>query len=231
MKRTATLLRLANLAALAGVLAACGGPAPLPDPRTLVNTAGVRVNADPQEMEVVDEFVRRSLEDIQRDPSFMLILQAVGAPVRPWEELRVNQAADSVWISLERGASDAVSPYQIYGHLHLMARRGEMAEWLPEAEGAEGFELERAILERIADVWLYGRAIYDAAPYAPLDELLWASQAGYLDEYILTARGDEFPEARQEFEAARGDRLDAYRDWFEETFESRPPGLRSGSGS
>lgn len=231
MNRYATPFRLANLAVLAGLLAGCAGPAPLPDPRTLVNSSGVRVNADPQEMEAVDEFVRRSLEDIQRDPSFMLILEPVDAPVRPWEELRVNQAVDSVWISLERGAADAVSPYQIYGHLHLMARRGEMAEWIPEAEGAEGYELERIILDRIADVWLYGRAIYDAAPYAPLDELLWASQAGYLDEYILTARAEEFPEARQELESERGERLDAYRSWFEQTFEARPPGLRSGSSS
>jgi len=221
--------RLAPLVALAALLAACGGPAPLPTPRPLVNFSGIRVNADPERMEVVDEFVRRAMENIERDPSFWIITQPRDSIVLPWEGLDVNQAADTAVVLLQRGAVDALTPYQIYAHMHLMARRGVVGEWIPEAADTEGFDLERIILGRIAEVWLYGRAIYDAAPYAPLDELLWASQAGYLDAYIVTARGDEFPEARERFVASEGGRLEEYRAWFREAFATEPPGMRSGS--
>lgn len=220
--------RTVPLLVLAAALTACGGPAPLPTPRPLVVFSGARLNADPVRMEVVDEYVRRALENIERDPSFWIILQASDSTVFLWEGLEVNAAADTAAVSLERGASDAVGPYQIYAHLHLMAQRDDLEEWLPEAVGAEGFELERAILQRISEVWFYGRALYDFAPYAPLDQLLWSTEAGYLDAYILTARGDEFPEARQRWEAAELGEGEEFRTWFRETFERSAPG--SGSG-
>jgi hypothetical protein len=229
MNRRFRSFRWAPFLALAAVLSACGGPAPLPAPRPLVNFSGVRVNADPERMEVVDEFVRRAMENIERDPSFWIITQPQDSIVLPWEGLNVNQAADTAVVLLQRGAVDALTPYQIYAHMHLMARRGEVGEWIPEAMDTEGFELERVILGRIAEVWLYGRAIYDAAPYAPLDELLWSSQAGYLDAYIVTARGEEFPEARALLAATDERRLEEYQAWFRETFDTDPPGMRRSS--
>jgi len=229
MIRRSRSFRWAPLLASVALLSACGGPAPLPSPRPLVNFSGIRVNADPERMEVVDEFVRRALENIERDPSFWIITQPQDSIILPWEGLDVNQAADTAIVLLQRGAVDALTPYQIYAHLHLMARRGEVGEWIPEAADTEGYDLERIILERIAEVWLYGRAIYDAAPYAPLDELLWSSQAGYLEAYIVTARGEEFPEARARLVATEAGRLEEYRSWFQETFATPPPGMRSGS--
>ncbi|SVC32725.1 uncharacterized protein METZ01_LOCUS285579, partial [marine metagenome] len=48
----------------------------------------------------------------------------------------------------------------------------------------------------------------------------------YLDAFILTARTDEFEEERKEWIEANPEGPDEYRQWFIETFEREPPGLR-----
>lgn len=227
MSRLLTPLRTSLLLAVTTALAACGGQAPLPTPRPLVIPSGIRLNADRDRMEEVDNYVRRALENIDRDPSFLIRLEARDSVTLLWQDLEINAAADTAVIGLQRGASDAQTPYQIYAHLRLMAQRGQIADWIPEAEGLEGFPLERAILQRIADVWLYGRAIYDAAPYAPMDQLLWTTEAGYLDAFILTARPEEFPEERERWLQEDGGAADGFRNWFRQTFATNPPGTQA----
>jgi hypothetical protein len=104
-------------------------------------------------------------------------------------------------------------------------------EVLPEAVDAEGYELERAILSRISDAWLYGRAVFDIPPYAPLDELLFSHENGYLDAFILTARPEEFEEGRAAWLQENPGREEEYRGWFLQTFEMEPPGLRQSEGN
>jgi len=123
--------------------------------------------------------------------------------------------------------ADSEIPAQIYGHLHLMAKMGRLEEFLPEAATATGFQLERAILERVADAWLLGRTVYDFSPYAPLDELIYAREAGYLDAFIFTARPEDFAEARAKWARENPGRSDEYRTWFLKTFNREPPGLRT----
>ena len=89
-----------------------------------------------------------------------------------------------------------------------------------------GYPLERAILSRLSDAWLYGRAAYDIPPYAPLDELLFSKENGYLDAFIFSARPEEFEEERSTWRQENPGRQEEYRRWFLETFEIEPPGLR-----
>jgi hypothetical protein len=135
--------------------------------------------------------------------------------------------ADSAEIALEtRKSLEARLVYEIYAHYHLMKEFGRLEEFLPGAGDEEGFSLERAILARVADAWLLGRAVYDAEPYDPLEEILYANENGYLDALILTARGDEFQEERQAWLQDDPEALERYRSWFVETFTREPPGLR-----
>lgn len=223
MSTVAHPLRLSLALAFGLLLSGCASQAPLPTPRLLVNPAGQRLNADIERMEEIDAYVRRSLENIERDPSFLIRLEAADSVRLLWDGLAVNAAADTASISLQRGAVDAVAPYQIYAHLHLMAQRGQLEEWIPGAGEATGFERERVILGRIADVWFYGRAVYDAAPYAPLDQLLWSREQGYLEAYILSARGDDFADTRAAWEGSRKEEMDAFREWFRRSFSQEPP--------
>ncbi len=208
-----------------GLVAACGGGAPaLPPVRPLVIHSGVRVFPDAERMREVDEWLRGELENIREDPSFLIVTVPRETPAYPWESLLIE--GDTARIGVYRGAPEARTPFMVYAHLRLMKRMGRLEEWLPEAAGAEGYELERAILDRVAEVWLFGRSVFNAEPYAPLEELVYARAHGYLDAFLLTARGDEFPEERAAWLREDPDGMETYRSWFVATFEREPPGLR-----
>ena len=176
-------------------------------------------------MQEVNEWVTREDLDIRENPSFWVISVNTVDETFPWENLRVG--TDSVWVQTPLGGGDGLLVYQIYAHLHLMAERGELEEWLPEAVDTEGFELERAILKRCADAWVLGRTVFDTQPFGPLDELAYSSEGGFLEPFIFTARPNEFAEERAEWARANPDGMDRYRDWFLETFNREPPGLRT----
>lgn len=228
-KRGSVWLRRASLFAVSTLLvgtAGCAVATPeIPAPRPIVIHSGVRINADHDEMKEVNEWVTREQQNIVEDPSFWVIGEPVAEEVYPWEDLRISN--DSVWVQVDLRAPDTRLVHEIYAHLHLMSTMGRQEEWLPEAPDAVGYELERAILKRCADAWILGRTVFDTAPYGPLDELAYASNAGYLDAFIFTARPDEFASSRAEWARANPGRADEYREWFLDTFSREPPGVRS----
>ncbi len=203
------------------VLGGCSPQADLPSPRSVIVFSGVRVQADSEEMDEVDEWLRAQLNDIEQNPSFLIELHRGEREVRPWETLVIE--GDTARIAMEAAATDAETPFLLYAHFHLMADRDELEPWLPEAYEAEGFELERAILDRIADAWLLGRSIYDTLAYGPLDELLYSREFGYLDAYILTAQSDRFSERHEEWQEEQQEEQEAFREWFQDTFNRDPP--------
>ncbi len=234
-----TIQRLVAASLLGGALVtaiACGtGELRLPTVRRLVIYSGARLAPPQERMEEVDDWIREQWDSISRDPGFMIVTTPVEGPVYPWEELYVihNMEQDTAGVSYQGppGVNLAARrAFAIYAHLHLMVSLDRLDRWLPEAAGGDEFEIEKAILNRTAVSWLYQRAVYDAPPNAILDELMFVSENGYLDAFILMARPDEFVEARREWRAGNPDRTDAYIEWFRETFERDPPGLRGGPG-
>ena len=219
--------RSGALWALVGLLSGCAaGPPDIPTPRPIVIYSGARLRADVDSMKAVNEWVNREQDNIVNDPGFMVETGLAVEEVYPWDGLEFA-GADTVKVRLDPRAPDARLVFEIYAHQHLMARMGRQEEWLPEAPTARGYELERAILSRVADAWLLGRTTFDTQPYAPLDELIFAKEAGYLDAFIFTARPDEFAEARARWARENPDAADRYRSWFVETFNREPPGLRA----
>lgn len=213
------------------VLAGAGcaaGEAFMRDPRRLVIHSGERLAPTRERMEEIDEWVSEQADSIREDPSFWIISSPQEGPVYPWETLEVNEQGDTALISFQRG--DIRGPYSVYAHLHLMAVQGRLDRWLPEADGGTPFELEKAILARVSDSWLYLRSIYDARPYDLLEELIYSNENGYLEAYILTARPDAFVGARRAWLEEDPTARDTFIAWFRKTFERDPPGLRGGSG-
>ena len=134
---------------------------------------------------------------------------------------------DTVTVMVPISRFDGLRIYQLYGHMHLMSTMGRQPEWVPDAPAAVGFELERAIVGRSADAWILGRTVFDLHPFGPLDELAYAKFAGFLDAFIFTARPNEFAASRAEWARANPGRMDEYRNWFLDTFNREPPGLRA----
>ena len=228
-------LRLLALApVLAAPLPACvSNEVTLPEPRRLVIYSGARLAPEKERMEEVDAWVREQVDSITLDPSFMIITENQQGPVYPWEQLRVNSAGDTARITWQPGTDMSAArrgPFLIYAHLHLMAAQDRLDRWLPEAVGASEYELEKAILARVADSWLYQRSIFDARPYGVLDEITYAAENDFLDAFILTARPDSFVDERRAWLADDPEGPADYLAWFRETFEKDPPGLSSSPG-
>ncbi len=209
---------------IAGVLAAgaCTGAYSLPAPRPLVVRSGARVYADEARLDDIDVWVRKHQENIVLDPSFLIAEKRSAEETYPWDGLTI--IGDTAEVLVYAAAPESGSILSFYGHFHLMDKMDRLDEFLPEAVGTEGYQLERAILARVSDAWMYGRAVFDIAPYAPLDELMFSHENGYLDAFILTARPEEFEEERDTWLRENPGQEREFTRWFVETFETEPPG-------
>jgi hypothetical protein len=208
------------------VLGACAaGAVVMPQPRPIIVHSGERIRSDYEEMKLVNEWVTAEQTNISEDPTFWVITQPTLAETMPWEGMHISN--DSVTVQLPLGGRDGSYVYQLYGHMQLMVTMGRQAEWVPNAPDAVGYELERAITDRVADAWILGRTVFDTQPFGPLDELAFSKYSGFLDAYIFTARPGEFAVSRAEWARANPGRVEEYRDWFLETFNREPPGIRA----
>jgi hypothetical protein len=215
----------AGFVAFVTLQTACGsGIASIPTPRPVIIYSGARMTVERERMEVVNQWVTAEDLNIRDDPSFWVLDEPVRTEVYPWDNLRMH--ADSVWVSIPTAYQDARLVFYIYGHLHLMAQMDRQEEWLPEAPEAVGYDLERAILDRVADAWILGRTVFGISPYGPLDELAYAKEEGLLDAFIFTARPDEFAVTRAEWARSNPGETERYREWFLNTFSREPKGLR-----
>ncbi len=225
MKASSRLLVLGFFASLL-VTACASGPATVPTPRSVIIFSGERIQTDRETMGEVDSWLRVQREEIERNPSFLIRLQSTTNPGYPWRDFEIT--GDTAIVFLQQTARDAEAPYLIYAHLRLMASRDDPAElepWLPEDDlGKEGLDLELAILNRVADVWLLGRSVYDTQAFGPLDEIMYAREAGFLRELVLQARRDRFASEREAHFAAEPDRESEFRSWLERVFERSEPG-------
>lgn len=201
------------------------GPPEVPAPRPIVIHSGARLRVEQERVQNIHEWVIREQSNIIEDPTFLVESRPIPEEVYLWQGLEIE--GDTVRIPVYRGAPDAQLIHQIYAHLRLMVVMGRQEEWLPEAPAAVEYDLERAILSRAADAWLLGRTAFDTPPYGPLDELVYAKEAGYLDAFIFTSRPEEFATARTQWAQENPGDNEAYRDWFLNTFNRDPPGLRA----
>ena len=206
-----------------------GGTVTLPPPRPIIVSSGERIRVDPVRMDSIYTWLTAQNENIELDPTFLIDGVPAARQRLPWESLSI--VGDTARVEYDRAHPDIVTPYNIYAHLHLMKQMNRLAEWLPGYAGEEGFELERRIVERMTDAWLLGRAVFDAPAYGPLDEVMYSREAGFLDAYLLVARGTEFPEARARWEQEEPAELEEYRTWFQRVFRNQPPGLRQVAGN
>lgn len=216
---------------LAGALGACGGgEVKLPPPRPIVVTSGERLRVDPARMDSIYAWLNEENTNIEEDPSFLIAGVPAARESLPWQTITISPKADTARFQYDRAHPDVTTAYNVYAHLHLMKRLNRLGEWLPNDSTAEGFELEKAIVARMADAWLLGRAVFDAPAYGPLDELMYAREAGYLEPYLLVARPKEFVEERQRWERENPQQREAYRTWFRRAFNHEPPGYEAPPG-
>lgn len=231
--------RLLVFGALAGLMAsACAtGPASVPTPRSVIIFSGERIQTDRETMTEVDRWLRVQREVIDRPPDFLIRPQSTTNPGYPWRDFEIQ--GDTAIVFIQQIARDAETPYLIYAHLRLMAERDELEPWMPEEDlDKEGLELELAILNRVADVWLLGRSVYDTQAFGPLDEILYAREASFLRELVLQTQRTRFATEREAWLEAEPERQEEFRAWLQRVFERSEPGyadeaeaVESGTGT
>lgn len=215
--------RFGAVAAVAITAAACGGPLPPPDIRSVVIHSGERIITSSERMSEVESWLRPQLDHIGTSRRFLIRVIPVNLVRYPWDAISF-EGSDVVEVEIADVAPDAETPFLIYAHLRFLQEQGEIEEWAPEAAGLTGFELEKAILTRVADVWLLGRSAFDTEPFGPMDELMYAREHGYLDDLILTTQQDRFPTEAEEYWEGEQARLNEFVAWLERTFEREEPG-------
>ncbi len=209
---------------LTPTLAACGGQVAVPQPRSIIIYTGERIQTDGERMMAVEAWMRPQLDHIDTSPDFLIRVHRENVRRYPWDALEID--GDTAHIRVYSLTGDVDTPYLLYAHYRLAQETGDIDRWLPEeAEGLVGFDLEKAILQRIADVWLLGRSVYDTQAYGPLDELLYSAEFGYLEDFIVATQGDRFPEERERVVAEAPERAEAFSDWLYRTFERPEPGF------
>ena len=92
---------------------------------------------------------------------------------------------------------------------------------------AEALVAQTAGVKWVANVWILGRTVFDTQPFAPLDELAYAKYFDFLDAFIFTARPDLYGSERAQWVRENPERAGEYREWFTETFNREPPGVRA----
>ena len=202
-------------------VAACSSRLPTPEPRSIIVYSGERIQTDGVRMRQIEQWLTPELDRIDLDPDFLIRIAAVGEGGYPWDSLEI--VSDTVDLALLVAAADVETAYLVYGYLRLMDDWGTLAEVLPEAEGQSGYGAEREILKRVAEVWLLGRSVFDTQPFGPLDELVYANEYGYLDEFIFATQGDRFSDDAVAYRAENPGREGDFRSWFRRTFQAEGP--------
>jgi hypothetical protein len=152
-----------------------------------------------------------------QDSTVHVIPVVKAAPSYPWETLVIQ--GDTARIG---DAGEEYVPHSVYAHLHLMYSQGRLASWLPDAEDADDFVRELAILNATADAWLLLRGGLGGDPHVLLDELLFAREAGRLEAFLLTRRPDAFQDRREAWLSQSPGAEQEYRAWYRTTFDTTP---------
>jgi len=212
------------------VLGGCAqGVTVAPDPRPIVNRQGARLALEDDRAQEIYRWVDEQLAEIRENPSFWVITTSSTSDLLPWETLDLTPTGDSATVQYPNTVPDVAQVYQIYAHLHITRVRGEIEEWLPGADTLAGWDLEVAIVDRMAEAWLLGRASYSFTPYPPVDQLVYASEEGMLEPLLLSLRGFEYPDARDAWLEANPDGEAAFRAWYRDTLGGDPEPIAPGN--
>jgi hypothetical protein len=232
--RRRSALRQTGTAAVAVVLAmtaaACAQrPEVAPDPRPIVNRQGSRLALEDDRAQEIFRWVDAQIDEIEQNPSFWVISSPSSSDLLPWETLDLTATGDSATVQFPTTVPDVSQVYQIYAHLHITRVRGTIADWLPGADTLTGWGLEVAMVDRMAEAWLLGRASYTFTPYPPIDQLVYASEAGMLEPLLLSLRGFEYPDARDAWLEANPNGEAEFRTWYEATLGGVPEPIAGGN--
>jgi hypothetical protein len=78
--------------------------------------------------------------------------------------------------------------------------------------------LEERVVDSFIDGWIVSRTLYGGPSFAPLDELVFARQAGLLRPLLASRRDPQLGACAGQWAEANPDRMRSYEAWRKEKF-------------
>ena len=225
---TRSLRRLLVGAATSALLLGPARPAAAQD-YAIASPAGDSLAFALPDLRVMLDTARALYADLEEDPRVLYTL-GFGPPVTvetprpayPWNAVR-PQSDSTVYVQTPGNLREADRAYHNYAVMLMREIRGQD----PDDPCADLVEREARIVSSFVDGWLLARTLFGGPPYAPLDELAFARDAGHL-RALLAARGDAAVGACAEAWAEDNPAaVEAYETWRVAAF----PGLAAADGS
>lgn len=196
-----------------------------PPPATGQETHRIEVPSGP-DLEVERDSLMRLLaatrelrRDLEEDPS-VLYYTGVGRPASaqtprsafPWNAVEVLTDSTAA-VETPGNLREADRAYYAYAVIRMRNVRSD-----PDVGCDSLIAREVAAVEAFVDGWLVARALFGAPPFAPLDAVAAARQAGHLPALTVAAGNRQVEGCLETWSAGHEDALRAFRAWRAEAF-------------
>lgn len=200
-------------------------PAPAAAQHALVSPAGDSLRFELPQLRTMLDTARALYADLQEDPR---VLYSLGfgpriepsAPRRayPWNAV-IPQSDSVVTVVTPGNLREADRAYHNYAVMRMRVIRGTD----PDDPCDELVARERTVLSSFVDGWILARTLFGGPPFAPLDELAFARDAGHLPALLAAYRDASVGACAATWAEDHPDAIAAYRQWRDEAFPDLAP--------
>lgn len=188
----------------------------------LVSPAGDSLTFEPAELRAHLETARVLYADLQEDPRVLYLTPPVRqrvneqqpAPAYPWNVVTVLSDSVADLQGLPANLREADRAYYNYAVLRMRVVRSAD----PDVECDSVLALEERVVSSFADGWIVSRTLFGGPEFRPLDEIVFARQAGHLRALLAALNDRQVGACAGQWADAHPDRVAAYQAWRRESF-------------
>lgn len=200
-------------------------PAPAAAQHVLVSPAGDTIAFQLPELRTMLDTARALYADLQEDPRVLYSLgfgprvePSTPRPAYPWNAV-IPQSDSVVNVVTPGNLREADRAYHNYAVMRMRVIRGTD----PDDPCDALVERERVVLSSFVDGWVLARTLFGGPPFAPLDELAFARDAGHLPALLAAYRDVSVGACAATWAEEHPAEIAAYRAWRDEAFPGLAP--------
>ena len=200
-------------------------PAPAAAQHALVSPSGDSLTFARPELRTMLETARVLYADLEQDPHVLYSLgfgprvePSAPRPAYPWNAV-VPQSDSVVNVITPGNLREAGRAYYNYAVMRMRTIRGGD----PDDPCDELVEREEEVLSSFVDGWVLARTLFGGPPFAPLDELAFARDAGHLRALLASYRDASVGACTATWAEDHAELIAAYRGWRAEAFPDLEP--------
>jgi len=202
-------------------------PAPAAAQYALVSPAGDSLSFEPSELKMWLETSRELYRILEEDPRVLYVTPLTRQRVSerrpeasyPWNVVTVVDDSTADLQGLPANLREADRAYYNYAVRRMHVVRSTD----PDVSCDSLLSLERDVVSSFTDGWIVSRTLFGGPPFAPLDEIAFARDAGHLPA-LIAAHGDrQHGACPAQWAHDNAPAVATYQEWREEHFPLPPP--------